>query len=240
MNRSLSFLSYPVVAVACLVAQFTTAAGLGDSERGQELFGECSGCHAIGTGAEESVEIGPHLNSLFGRTAASLEHYRYSESLIRAGANGLEWQADTLDAYIKNPYSIASGTRMSFNGLSDQQQRDDLIAYLRLFSDDPADFPEAAPTANPSFVALAPEILAEVGDAEYGEYLSAECKTCHQASGESNGIPSIIWWPEEKFVAAMHAYKEKLRPNQVMQLVASRLSNEEIAALAAYFKVIEE
>ena len=240
MKRSLSFLSCLVLSVVGLSAQIAAASGLGDSERGRELFVECSGCHAIGMGAEERVEIGPHLNLLFGRTAASLDNYRYSDSLTRAGANGLEWQADTLDAYIKNPYSIASGTRMSFKGVSDGQQRDDLIAYLRLFSDDPADFPEAAPTANPSFVALTPEILAVVGDAEYGEYLSAECKTCHQTSGESNGIPSIIWWPEGKFVSAMHAYKEKLRPNQVMQIVASRLSNDEIAALAAYFEIIEE
>jgi cytochrome c len=82
---------------------------------------------------------------------------------------------------------------------------------------------------------LAPEILAIEGDLAYGEYLSAECTTCHQVNGTDDGIPSITGWPDEDFVVAMHAYKEKIRPHPVMQMMASRLSNEEIAALAAYF-----
>ena len=72
------------------------------------------------------------------------------------------------------------------------------------------------------------------------EYLASECTTCHQASGGDDGIPSIVLWPEEDFVIAMHAYKDKVRPNPVMQLIARRLNNEEIAALAAYFKDLEE
>ncbi len=63
----------------------------------------------------------------------------------------------------------------------------------------------------------------------------AKCTTCHQSDGSDSGIPSIIYWPEEDFVVAMHAYKRELRPHPVMQMIAGRLSNEEIAALAAYF-----
>ena len=77
------------------------------------------------------------------------------------------------------------------------------------------------------------------GDPAYGEYLSGECTTCHQASGANDGIPSITLWPEDQFVTAMHAYKDKARANPVMQMIAGRLSNEEIAALAAYFKDLE-
>ncbi|MBL6432246.1 MAG: hypothetical protein HPM95_18675 [Alphaproteobacteria bacterium] len=59
--------------------------------------------------------------------------------------------------------------------------------------------------------------------------------TCHQADGEDKGIPSITGWPGDRFVTVMHAYKTKSRDNPVMQSIAASLSDEEIAALAAYF-----
>ena len=74
------------------------------------------------------------------------------------------------------------------------------------------------------------------GDAALGEYLSSECVTCHQLSGAATaGIPPITGMPPEAFVAALMAYKTGIRDNQVMRSVAARLSDEEMAALAAYF-----
>lgn len=87
----------------------------------------------------------------------------------------------------------------------------------------------------PREVDLPPEVLAIVGDREYGEYLGSECLACHQTDGANDGIPGIVGWPTEDFVIAMHAYRLKLRPNPVMQTMAGRLSDEEIAALAVYF-----
>ena len=83
------------------------------------------------------------------------------------------------------------------------------------------------------------EVLALQGDPEFGAYLAAECVGCHRADGASEGIPSVTGWPVEDFVLAMHAYKQKLRPHPAMQVMADRLSDEEIAALAAYFKDLE-
>ena len=77
------------------------------------------------------------------------------------------------------------------------------------------------------------------GDAEYGEYLSGDCIACHQIDGSYDGIPSIIGWDEESFVWAMHSYKTKYRQHPVMQMMAGRLNNDEIAALAAYFQTLE-
>lgn len=209
----------------------------GDPAAGEEIWQDCSGCHLVGPDAEDAV--GPHLNGLFGRRAGSHEGYPYSEGLTRMGADGLFWDFETLDAYIENPLALVSGTRMSFPGLEDPQERADLMAFLRRYSDNPADIPEAPRTANPTDHGLDPEILALEGDAEYGEYLSSECTTCHQADGSAQGIPSITQWPEDAFVVAMHAYKRKLRPHQVMQMIAGRLNDEEIAALAAYFSSLE-
>ena len=213
------------------------AEAIGDAARGEELFDYCAGCHEVGQGAENG--IGPHLNGIFGRAAGDLEGFNYSKGLRREGTLGLVWTLDKLDAYIENPKALVSDTRMSFDGLEDPAERNDVLAYLRRFSDSPQNIPEAQPTARAHEVDLPPEILALVGDPDYGEYLANECTTCHQRDGNYDGIPAIIAWPEEDFVIAMHAYKRKVRPHPVMQMMAGRLTDEEIAALAAYFGKLE-
>ena len=80
---------------------------------------------------------------------------------------------------------------------------------------------------------------ANAGDTEYGEYLSAECVTCHQLSGAEDGIPPIIGWDEASFIAVLKSYKQKERENPAMQLVTSNLGEEEMKALAAYFFKLE-
>ncbi|WP_094022500.1 c-type cytochrome [Maliponia aquimaris] len=210
---------------------------IGDADRGAKIFQKCSGCHQVGPGAENRA--GPHLNSLFGRRAGSIEGFDYSDSMDRAHNDGLTWTLRNLDAYIENPRALVSGTRMSFRGIKDPQDRQDVLAYLRSFTASPQDIPESAPTAIRREVELAPDTLAIVGDVAYGEYLASECLTCHKRDGADEGIPSIVKWHEEDFVVAMHAYKRKLRPHPVMQMMAGRLSDEEIAALAAYFATIE-
>ena len=73
------------------------------------------------------------------------------------------------------------------------------------------------------------------GDRALGEYLSSECVTCHQISGRYEGIPPIVGWPKTIFIEIMDEYRAKKRANPIMQTIAVRLSEEEIAALAAYF-----
>lgn len=215
------------------------AVPLGDETLGAALWeAECAACHQIGAGAEN--DIGPHLNRLFGRRAGSLAGVSYSDSIMRMGRDGLRWDLRRLDAYIENPYALVSGTRMAYPGLSDPEDRADLIAFLRAYSDAPSDIPEAPPTARRLEPELSDEVLAIEGDREYGQYLASECTTCHQRGGSAQGIPSITNWPEERFVVAMHAYRQGLRPHDVMQSVARRLDDEQIAALASYFGSIEQ
>ncbi|WP_425074959.1 c-type cytochrome [Sagittula sp. S175] len=210
---------------------------IGDAENGAKIFRKCTGCHQIGPGAENRA--GPHLNGIFGRRAGAIEGFDYSASMERAHDDGLTWDRERLDAYIQNPRALISGTRMSFRGIKDAQDRHDVLAYLRSFTASPQDIPESAPTGIAREVELPPEILAIVGDRDYGEYLASECLTCHQRNGTDEGIPSIIKWHPDDFVVAMHAYKRKLRPHPVMQMMAGRLTDEEIAALAAYFATID-
>ena len=224
-------------AVAALLAVVTTGPGMADDfgapEDGAKVFRKCQACHAVGP--EAFNRTGPHLNDLFGRRAGALDGFDYSAGLVRMGNDGLMWDFASLDAYLENPKAFASDTRMNFAGLKAPEDRADVLAFLRQYSDSPANIPGAAPTAAPREVELSDEILALVGDVAYGEYLSSECLTCHQADGDASGIPAITGWPEEDFVVAMHAYKEKIRPHPVMQMMAGRLADDEIAALAAYF-----
>jgi cytochrome c len=218
------------------------AAEIGDATRGERLFQtKCGSCHQVGEGAAHGTDpdAGPHLNNIFDRKVAQFEDFDYSEGIYRARRDGMVWDLEHLDAYLTNPKVLVSGTNMNFRGMKKPEDRGDVLAYLRQFSSNPQDIPEAAPTALKEEVELSPEILAIVGDPDYGEYLSTECTTCHQIDGDYDGIPVITGWYEEDFVLAMHAYKQGIRPHPVMKMMASRLSDEEIAALASYFGAFE-
>ncbi len=232
-----AFLKTCIALAALSVASASHASEIGDHENGEVIFKKCKSCHEVGEGAKNRV--GPQLNGVFGRIAGTAEGGKYSESMIRMGNDGLIWTGETLNAYLENPKALVSKTRMSFRGLEGAKDRIDVLAYLRIYSDNPADIPEAEPTAKGTDHNLDPAILALEGDPEYGEYLASECQTCHQISGANDGIPGVSGWPVEDFVVAMHAYKRKLRPHPVMQMMAGRLSDDEIAALAAYFKDLE-
>ncbi|MEE9375005.1 MAG: c-type cytochrome [Rhizobiaceae bacterium] len=73
------------------------------------------------------------------------------------------------------------------------------------------------------------------GDPEYGEYLSAECVTCHQANAADAQIPSIEGMSEQGMIGVLKLYRSKDLDNQSMQTVTMRLNDEDIAALAAYY-----
>jgi cytochrome c len=74
----------------------------------------------------------------------------------------------------------------------------------------------------------------QAADIELGRYLSSECKTCH-GTARAEAIPNIIGMAQPLFTDSLKAYRDKRRSNEVMRTVASRLSDEDIAALAAYF-----
>ena len=209
-----------------------------DAERGRELFRQqCKRCHQAGSGAEH--RIGPHLNDVLGRAAGSLGGFRYSPSMTAAGSGGLTWTEATLDAFLAAPRALVPRSRMSFTGMEGRNDRADLLAWLRALSGARADLPPAEPTATPEEYGLDPRLLAIPGDPEYGAYLAGECTTCHRRDGAAEGIPSIIGWPHDDFVIALQAYKRGKRVHPAMQLVAGRLSDEEIAALAAHFRRAE-
>lgn len=77
------------------------------------------------------------------------------------------------------------------------------------------------------------------GDMALGRHLAGECVTCHPRDNRNAGIPVIVGWPPDQFIAVLRSYKAKERDNPVMQSVAASLSDEEMAALAAYFATLK-
>ncbi|MFP1633085.1 c-type cytochrome [Zhengella sp. ZM62] len=225
-------------ALAAVSLAFVTQAfaGDGDPAAGEKLFRDCKSCHEIGENARHKV--GPHLDGIIGRTAGSAEGFRYSRALRQAGEDGLVWDEEALSAYIEKPRDFIKGNRMSYRGMADAQDRADLIAYLsRQAQAAPAE--DTSARQNAGVTGFAQIVLQMEGDPEYGEYLAGECVTCHQATGHADGIPSIVGVPKDYFIRALFEYKNNIRSNEVMKLRVANLTNEEIAALAAYFSGLE-
>jgi cytochrome c len=121
-----------VAAALALGALGSAAAQEGNAEEGAEVFKKCRACHEVGPDAKNKV--GPLLNGIIGRKAGTIEGFAYSNANKAAGAKGLTWTEDVLLKYLENPLTYMPGTKMAFAGLKDEQDRKDLIAYLKTFS----------------------------------------------------------------------------------------------------------
>jgi cytochrome c len=96
----------------------------GDAARGKVVFNQCMACHSLKAGENR---VGPSLHGLFGRKAGTAPDFAYSPFMKRSG---IEWNAAALKSYLPDPQAKVPGTKMTFVGLKDPQQIDDLTAYL--------------------------------------------------------------------------------------------------------------
>jgi cytochrome c len=94
-----------------------------DAQHGKEVFQVCAACHT-----DRPDAIGPSLKGIFGRKAAALDDFRYSNPMKRAN---LTWDDANLRAYVSDPQAKVPGNRMPFAGLHDPKDADDVIAYLK-------------------------------------------------------------------------------------------------------------
>lgn len=121
-----SRLLFSVVILACLPA--AAAAQEGDPEKGEKVFRKCRACHVAD---KPTNRVGPHLVDVLGRPAASVEGYNYSAAMKAKAAEGLVWDAENLDAYLADPKGFIPGNKMVFPGLKKEDEREDVIAYLK-------------------------------------------------------------------------------------------------------------
>jgi cytochrome c len=110
-------------------------------EAGKAIFiKQCFTCHTIDKGAPN--KIGPNQWDLVGRKKASEEGFSYSSGLKAMTG---EWTYEDINHMIFKPQSFVKGTKMAFAGLPKEQDRADIIAYLRTMNDNPPPLPAAAP-----------------------------------------------------------------------------------------------
>jgi cytochrome c len=113
-----------IVFAVALAAATATAPFRGDAARGEAIYARCGACHAL-----ESNRTGPRHCGLFGRRAGAVAGFEYSNAMKRSG---IVWNAQTLDRFLADPLRAVPGTTMTYAGVTDPQERADLIAYLRV------------------------------------------------------------------------------------------------------------
>jgi cytochrome c len=116
------------------LAVLTSTAWAGDAEKGKAAFAKCAICHQIGPNAQ--VLIGPPLTGVVGRKAGSVEGFPYSPGMKKLGDDGYVWTEEHIDGWIANPKSLlpASPMALAFPGVPDAEERANIIAYLKTFS----------------------------------------------------------------------------------------------------------
>ncbi len=101
----------------------------GNPQKGSQVFRQCLACHSIEPGRHLT---GPSLGNIWGRKAGTAkDFYRYSKALKNAN---ISWNAETLDAWLKDPSAFIPNNSMGFAGIDGAQARQDLIAYLKVAS----------------------------------------------------------------------------------------------------------
>jgi cytochrome c len=113
------------------IAATATIAAAQDVAAGQHSFNKCLPCHAIGPDAEN--KIGPELNGLDGRHSGTAPNYSYSDANKNSG---IVWGEATFKEYIKDPAAKVPGTKMTFLGIKNEQEINDLWAYVKQFDAD--------------------------------------------------------------------------------------------------------
>ena len=102
-----------------------------DTDAGKTSFNKCLACHAVGEGAKNKV--GPVLNGLDGRKSGSIEGYSYSDANKNSG---ITWNKDVFLEYIKDPKAKIPGTKMVFAGIKNENEANNLWAYISKFDKD--------------------------------------------------------------------------------------------------------
>ena len=111
---------------AAAVVPLETLLAAADPAKGEATFKKCTSCHTINTGGANG--IGPNLYGIVGKPVGKhAAGFAYSTDLAGHGGN---WDFANLNEWLASPKKFASGTKMSFAGLGNAEDRANLIVYL--------------------------------------------------------------------------------------------------------------
>jgi cytochrome c len=145
-----------------------------DAARGEAVFRKCAACHNADNGGANG--LGPNLWGMMGSAIAQRAGFAYSDPLRSHGGT---WDWDTMSTWLKSPRNFANGTKMTFAGLSDPQERADVMLFLNQHG--------GSLTIPPPPAAAAP---AEANAAE-GNATAAEPTARTEASVGGPGAPDV-------------------------------------------------
>ena len=103
----------------------STATQAADLAAGEKVFKKCFACHTLEPGKKK---VGPSLHGIVGRKSAEMKGFSYSKAMREADVT---WNEAALDKYLENPRGFIKGNRMSFPGLKNPQDRENVIAYIK-------------------------------------------------------------------------------------------------------------
>jgi cytochrome c len=109
-----------------------------DPTKGQQVFNKCMACHNADKGGPN--QIGPNLWGVLGEPVGKGHGFAFSPGLAEKGGS---WNWDNLSQWLSNPKAFAPGTKMNFAGISNPQDRANVMAFLNTKSDAPQPLPKA-------------------------------------------------------------------------------------------------
>jgi len=109
-----------------------------DPAKGQQTFNKCMACHNADKGGAN--QLGPNLWDVLGEPIGQGKGFAFSDALSKKGGT---WNWDNLSQWLTSPRAFAPGTKMTFAGLGDPQDRANVIAFLNSHSDAPKPLPTA-------------------------------------------------------------------------------------------------
>lgn len=117
------------LAALVLVAAAGPSLAAGDAAAGKTVFTKCAVCHNVGPDAKN--KIGPALTGVVGRQPGTFAGFTYSAAMKDFGTKNPAWTPDLLAKFLQSPKTEVPGTKMTFAGLTDQTDIDNVIAYLQ-------------------------------------------------------------------------------------------------------------
>ncbi len=115
------------IVLAALAISTSQAAAEGDAAAGEKVFKKCQACHTVAEGGAN--KIGPNLWGIVGSTAGARDTgFKYSKAMAQSDT---AWTEENLSDYLANPRAFIKGNRMAFGGLRDEEDRANVVAYLK-------------------------------------------------------------------------------------------------------------